>query len=65
MKWLVDHKIAPHVPVWDKSARPDGLFSRAEFAFDKERNVYTCPGGAKLTAPAISIRGTSSTIEPA
>lgn len=50
LKWLVDHKIAPHVPVWDKSARPDGLFSRAEFAFDKQRNVYTCPGGAKLTS---------------
>jgi transposase len=50
LKWLVDRKITPHVPVWDKSARPDGLFSRADFAFDKERNVYTCPGGAKLTS---------------
>jgi hypothetical protein len=24
LKWLVDRKITPHVPVWDKSARPDG-----------------------------------------
>ncbi len=23
LKWLVDRKITPHVPVWDKSARPD------------------------------------------
>ena len=45
LKWLVDRKIAPHIPVWDKSARPDGTFSRADFAFDQERNVYTCPGG--------------------
>jgi hypothetical protein len=23
LKWLVDRNIAPHVPVWDKSARPE------------------------------------------
>jgi transposase len=50
LKWLVDRKITPHVPVWDKSARPDGSFSRADFAFDRERNVYICPGGAELTS---------------
>jgi transposase len=50
LKWLVDRNIAPHIPVWDKSARSDGTFSRADFAFDPERNVYVCPGGAKLTS---------------
>ena len=50
LKWLVDRKITPHVPVWDKSARPDGTFSRADFVFDQERNIYTCPGGAELTS---------------
>jgi hypothetical protein len=50
LKWLVDRNITPHVPVWDKSARPDGTFSRADFAFDRERNVYVCPGGAELTS---------------
>jgi len=40
----------PHVAVWDKSARPDGTFSRNDFAFDRERNVYVCPGGAELTS---------------
>jgi hypothetical protein len=50
LKWLVDRKIAPHVPVWDKSARTDGTFSRADFVFDHERNVYICPGGAELTS---------------
>jgi transposase len=49
LKWLVDRKITPHVPVWDKSARHDGTFSRAHFVFGRERNVYTCPGGAELT----------------
>jgi transposase len=50
LKWLVDRGITPHIPVWDKSARPDGTFSRADFIFDRERNIYICPGGAKLTS---------------
>ncbi len=50
LKWLVDCNITPHIPVWDRSARPDGTFSRADFAFDRERNIYVCPGGAQLTS---------------
>jgi IS5 family transposase len=38
----VDRNITPHIPVWDKSARSDGTFSRTDFAFDPERNVYVC-----------------------
>jgi len=50
LKWLVDRKITPHIPVWDKSARSDGIFSRADFVFDQERDIYICPGGAELTS---------------
>ena len=50
LKWLVDRQITPHIPVWDKSARSDGTFSRADFVFDQERNVDVCPGGAQLTS---------------
>jgi transposase len=50
LNWLVkDKKIAPHIPVIDKSKREDGTFSREDFTFDKERNVYTCPTGKILT----------------
>jgi hypothetical protein len=35
------------------------------FTFDRERNVYVCPGGAELTRQATSIRVKSSTTEPA
>jgi len=38
----------PHIPVWDKSNRKDGTFSRADFEYDKERDVYTCPRGNTL-----------------
>ena len=52
LKWLVDRKITPHIPVWDKSERTNGTFSRADFVFDSGRNVYICPGGAELTSSA-------------
>src|SRR5271169_5275195 len=50
LNWLVNDKaIAPHIPVIDKSKREDGTFSRADFKFDKERNVYVCPANKILT----------------
>jgi len=50
LDWLVNEaKIAPHIPVIDKSKREDGTFSREDFRFDKERNVYICPAGKVLT----------------
>jgi Transposase DDE domain len=50
LNWLVNEaKIAPHIPVVDKSKREDGTFSREDFTFNKERNVYICPAGKVLT----------------
>jgi len=49
LNWLVkDKDIAPHIPVIDKSKREDGTFSREDFRFDKERNVYICPANKTL-----------------
>src|SRR5450432_3462238 len=48
LAWIVGEKITPYIPVWDKSTRDDGTFSRSDFAFDKEKNVYTCPAGKTL-----------------
>ena len=50
LKWLVDRKITPHVPVWDKSARPDGTFS---FRFALPNGIY------ELTVSAGSTHGDS------
>ncbi|MGC2116012.1 MAG: IS1182 family transposase [Pseudolabrys sp.] len=48
--WLVDeHSIAPHVTVFDKSARQDGTFSRDDFVYDHASDVYLCPSGTMLT----------------
>jgi len=48
--WLVHERgIEPHVTVFDKSARKDGTFSRQDFTYDHEGDVYRCPGGKMLT----------------
>jgi transposase len=47
--WLVDEQeIDPHIPVWDRSQREDGTFSRGDFAYDAEKDLYTCPNGKAL-----------------
>ena len=49
LAWLVDEqKIEPHIPVFDKSTRRDGTFSRADFAYDADADSYTCPAGKAL-----------------
>ncbi len=47
--WLVDERgIEPHVKLMDKSERRDGTFSRSDFAFDQEGNLYVCRAGKEL-----------------
>ena len=47
--WLVNEKgIAPHVPVIDKSKREDGTFSREDFIYDDDQDLYVCPNSKVL-----------------
>jgi Transposase DDE domain len=49
LNWLVEEKgIAPHIPVFDKSKRDDGTFSRSDFRYDASSDLYHCPGGKHL-----------------
>ena len=49
LAWLVHEKgIEPHIPVFDKSAPDDGIFSRSDFRFDYKRDAYICPAGKEL-----------------
>ena len=49
LDWLVHERgIEPHVPVFDRSQRRDGTFSREDFTFDAQRDHYVCPGGKTL-----------------
>lgn len=49
LDWLVnDQDIEPHIPVIDKSERADGTFSRRDFTYDVQADLYRCPGGKEL-----------------
>lgn len=49
LNWLVHERgIEPHIPVFDKSQRQDGTFSRSDFAYDHAADAYTCPAGKRL-----------------
>src|SRR5512132_1322923 len=50
LAWLVyEHGIEPHVTVFDKSVRKDGIFARDDFTYDHAGDVYRCPDGKILT----------------
>ena len=49
LAWLVHERdIQPHIPVFDKSARRDGTFERADFRYDRGDDSYVCPAGKRL-----------------
>jgi transposase len=49
LAWLVHERgIEPHIPVFDKSRRSDGTFSRKAFVYDPRRDEYRCPGGKPM-----------------
>jgi hypothetical protein len=49
LNWLVHERaIEPHIPVFDKSKRTDGSFSREDFTYDHASDTYRCPAGKIL-----------------
>jgi transposase len=48
LAWLLGRDITPHIPVWERYERTDGMFSRTDFAYDAKRDVYICPNGRPL-----------------
>jgi transposase len=58
--WLVANGIEPHIPVWDQSkVGAEGRFTRADFNYDRERDVYVCPGGKTLRSSGTVLDGTT------
>lgn len=50
LSWLVyDKGNEPHIPVFDKSKRDDGSFSREDFLYYQQGDIYVCPSGKPLT----------------
>ena len=48
LAWLMERGIEPHIPVLDRAGQTNGTFTRKDFTFDRERNVFICPGGKDL-----------------
>lgn len=47
--WLtLKRQILPFIPVFDKSERTDGTWSRSDFTWDEEGDRYICPEGKAL-----------------
>jgi transposase len=58
LNWLVEEKaIAPHIPVFDKSKRDDGTFSRSDFRYDPTSDIYHCPAGKTLATTGTLVNG--------
>jgi hypothetical protein len=57
LNWLVEEKgILPHIPVFDKSKRDDGTFSRSDFRYDPASDFYHCVSGSERAAPSTRAR---------
>lgn len=64
--WMVNEKgIEPHVPVWDKSERTDGSFSRSDFIWDADADEYRCPEGNALRSRQRNFKELQTTVTKA
>jgi hypothetical protein len=39
LAWLVERKIEPHIPIFDRSGQTNGVFTRNDFAYDRDNGV--------------------------
>lgn len=63
---MVNEKgIEPHVPVWDKSERTDGSFSRSDFIWDADADEYRCPEGNALRSRQRNFKELRTTVTKA
>ncbi len=57
---LVERDIVPHIPVWDQTeVAADGKFTRDQFSYDSDRDLYVCPGGKELKTSGTVHDGTT------
>jgi hypothetical protein len=48
LAWLLGRGIAPHIPVIDRRHQTRGHFTRDQFRYDPQENIYYCPEGKPL-----------------
>src|ERR1700710_57778 len=63
LNWLGEEEgNAPHIPVFDKSKRDDGTFSRSDFRYDPTDDIYHCPADKTLTTTGTIVNGGTTLI---
>jgi transposase len=55
--WLMGRGIEPHVPLLDRETQTKGMLTRAEFSFDRSRDLYVCPAGHQMTTTGHVVPG--------
>jgi hypothetical protein len=48
LAWLLKRVFAPHVPVLDRKHQADGKYDLSHFAYDDERDSFTCLDGHEM-----------------
>jgi transposase len=48
LAWLLSREIAPHVPVLDRQHQTDGKYDLRHFAYDADRDSFTCLEGHEM-----------------
>jgi len=48
LTWLLACNLNPHIPVLDRTAQTDGMFTRASFTYVEAEDVWRCPSGHML-----------------
>jgi len=53
LAWLLARGVEPHVPVLDRTAQTDGMFTRESFTYIEAKDAWRCPSGHTLRAAAL------------
>ncbi len=48
LTWLLTRGTAPHIPVLDRTAQTDGMFTRESFTYEEVDDVWRCPADHDL-----------------
>jgi transposase len=51
--WLMRRRIEPHIPLLDREHQTNGFFTRSDFTFDPQANLFVCPGGKQLKSTGL------------
>jgi transposase len=54
LAWLLERDIQPHIPVIDRRHQTQGHFTREQFRYEPQENVYYCPEGKPLRYRGLS-----------